>query len=204
MDGDAFVYVRKNNVCLCTTAISDAAVGYFLASLFKAANIRKDATNFELMKVANIGKIALIENQGVEEIELRGTLYDATIRYIHRNGQPLSLIREFAKQLRAVLGVPHDVNPDALRVSINLRADKRRKGIVLGEKRLKELAISAINHTEEEDEFVIVTKSGQRIGPDEIYMKSVVKIESLGKSVNRDHAWNELQSFYNDLERDLS
>jgi hypothetical protein len=199
MDGDAFVYVLKNNVCLCTTGITDAAVRYFLANFFEVAKIRKDATSFDLIKVADVSKLALIESQGVQEIELRGTLYDATARYIHRNGQPVSLIREFAKQFRSVLGVPNDVNPDAIRVSINLVADKRRTGLALGEKRLQELAISAIEHLEKDDEFVIITKEGQRISNDEIFMKSAVKIEALGKSVSRDHAWNELQIFYAEL-----
>jgi len=148
------------------------------------------------MKVANFSKLALIESQGVKEIELRGTLFDATAHYIHRTGQPVSLIEGFAKQFRAILGVPHDVNPDSLRAAINIKADKRRNGIVLGEKRLSELAISAITHAEEDDQFVIITKNGQQISQDEIFIKSVVPIESLGKSVNRDKAWNELQAFY--------
>jgi len=61
------------------------------------------------------------------------------------------------------------------------------------------LAISSIENAEKDDEFVIVTGEGQKISHDEIFMKSAVKIDSLGKSVDRDKAWNELHDFYDSL-----
>jgi len=52
MDGDAFVYVRGNDVCLCGTAMQDSTVRYFLQELFKLAKIRQDATQFDRMHPA--------------------------------------------------------------------------------------------------------------------------------------------------------
>lgn len=200
MDGDAFIYVRKNDVCLCTTATSDAAVRYFLSQFFVAAALRHDADKFELMKVADVGKIALLQSQGVKEVELRATTYKATADYTRRKGQPSWLLSEVWKQTKAILGVPHDVNEDALQVTLSLTADRRRKGIVLGEKRLETLAISAIETSEDEDDFVIITKSGQRISRKEIYLRTKVTVDKLGKSVHHEKVWNELKKFYEILE----
>ena len=100
----------------------------------------------------------------------------------------------------AACAVAHDVTSDALRVMLVIRSDKRRTGIALGEKRLKVLATDVINNQEDDDEYIIVTKGGQRIGPQEILMRSTVRIDAIGKSVQRDKAWKELYAFYESLD----
>jgi len=74
MDGDAFVYVRGNDVCLCTTTIRVGAVRHFLYRFFEAAQIRRDATEFHLLNALDDRKVALLRRKGVREIELMGSL----------------------------------------------------------------------------------------------------------------------------------
>jgi hypothetical protein len=200
MDGDAFLYVNGNDVCFCATALRDSTIRHVLQDFFKLASIRKDATQFDLLKIADVNKVKLLQSQGVAEIELRSTLSTATVNYHRRRLQPQGIIGAAAKQLKAVLGKEHDVTSDALRVMLVIKTDKRRKGIALGEKRLKTLATNVVNNQEEDDEYTIVTKAGQRIGPKEILMRSTVLIDSIGKSVQRDKAWKELYAFYEVLE----
>lgn len=199
MDGDAFVYVKLNDVCLCTTGTTDATVRYFLFKFFEKAKIRSDSTKFDLMKVANENKIAMLHRQGVREIEFWGTVYKATADYIKRKGQPVGLLSNLSREMKAVLGLQNDANHDALNVTLSFKIDRRRKGIALGEQRLENLAVAALSNLEEEDDFVIETGSGQKISPTEIFIKSTVAIDSLGKSVERDKAWKELKVFYNNL-----
>lgn len=200
MDGDAFLYVNGNDVCMCTTGMSDGAIQYFLQQLFKAAQIRGDATQFSLEKISDVNKIKLIQQQGIKEIEIRGMLYQATLSFNRRKDQPHSIIGAAAKQIRHVLGSDHDVNSDALQVGLTVKTDRRRTGLKLGERRVEALAKDIIRHQESDDDFVIVTKENQRIGPKEIFMKSTVAIDSKGKSVERDKAWRELSRFYQALD----
>jgi hypothetical protein len=200
MDGDAFLYVNGNDVCFCATGLRDSTIRQALQDFFTLAGIRKDATQFDLIKIADVSKVKLLQSQGVAEIELRSTLSLATISYNRRKHQPQSIVGAAARHLKAVLGKEHDVTSDALRVMLTIRSDKRRTGIALGEKRLKTLAADVINNQEEDDEYVIVTKGGQRIGPKEILMRATVSIESIGKSVQRDKAWRELYAFYEALD----
>lgn len=200
MDGDAFLYVNGNDVCFCATVLRDSTIRQVLQDFFTLAAIRKDATQFDLIKIADINKVKLLQSQGVAEIELRSTLSLATVSFNRRKHQPQGVIGAAAKQLKAIFGSEHDVNSDALRVMLVIRSDKRRKGIALGEKRLKMLATNVINHQEDDDEYIIVTKGGQRIGPKEILMRSTVMIDSIGKSVQRDKAWKELYAFYEVLD----
>jgi hypothetical protein len=200
MDGDAFVYVRGNDVCLCGTAMQDTTVRYFFHEFFRVAKLKDDATQFELLKVANVDAVKFLQKQGVKEIELRAALYAATLNYHRRKGQTHSLLAGMARLIKPLFTSEYDVTEDALRLMLVVKTDGRGKGLRLGEKRITKLAADLVEHQEEGDEFAILTKTGQRIGPKEIFMRSKVSIDAKGKSVDRDKAWKELQSFYDILD----
>jgi hypothetical protein len=77
MDGDAFLFVVDNHVCLCSSGVRDGAIRLFLYEFFKKADLGDAATMFDLMKVANVSKLKMLHAQGVKEIELKATLYQA-------------------------------------------------------------------------------------------------------------------------------
>jgi hypothetical protein len=195
MDGDACLYVRGNHVCLCTSGCTDATVRYFLAELFKKANIRIDADKFDLMKVADLNKVTMIQKVGVKEITLKGTIYKASAQYAKRKGQPMGMMGEISRIIQSQ-GSNSTSNEDALSIALTLTLDERRKGIPLGEARLKEIAQNAVESAEGEDDFTIYLKDGQQITATEIYVKSVAPIDAHGKSVLRTSAWAELKAFY--------
>lgn len=199
MDGDAFAYIRHDDVCMCATGIHDTAVRYFLAQFFMKANFRHDADKFDLIKAADISKVKLLQSEGVDEIELRGILYKAGLHYQQRKNQPQGLLGGFAKQLKALLGAPHDVNEDALKVLLTLKTDKRLKGMALGDKRMRTLAADIVKNQADGDDYVIITKKGRRITQKEIFIRTTVEMDGHGKSVQRDKAWKELTTFYKSL-----
>lgn len=199
MDGDAFLYVRGNDLCLCTTTIRSGAVEHFLHRFFLASSIRKDAVQFGLMNAANVEKIALLQKKGVSHIELKASLYRASVDYNHRRNQVSGVVGEVSRYIKSIVASEHDVNEDALRVEVAIFLDKRTKGIPLGQRRLEKMAIDIIENETDHDEYVIITKDKERIEPDQIFMRSSVIIEGMGKSVDRDEAWAELLKYYNTL-----
>jgi hypothetical protein len=177
MDADAFAYVRGNHVCLCTTSMTDSTTRQFLADLFVRAKLRKDASEFDLLKVGDQSKLKIIQDEGVKEIDIKGTIYEATAHYNKRKGQAASLLGHLGKEVRAILGSANDVNDDALDVGLTLKIDHRRKkGISLGEKRLKSIAESLVENLEKGDDFSIITNNDRKITPDELFMKTIVEI----------------------------
>jgi hypothetical protein len=80
-----------------------------------------------------------------------------------------------------------------------LHAAHRPIGQVLGSKEIERLAADVVNNSEDDDEYVIITKTGQKISQREIFMRSKVLIDSKGKTVDRDKAWNELFRFFSVL-----
>jgi hypothetical protein len=172
-----------------------------LQELFKKAQLRKDSIRFQLMKAADISKIRLIHSQGVKELEIRAALYKATAEYEKRKAHVSGALGLVGKQIKRFLKKPNDVTPDGLRVMLTLKTDRRfgRKEVALGSKNIEAMSVDVVNNSEKEDDYVIITNSGQRISPKEIFMRSKVLIQAQGKTVDRDKAWKELLNFFNVL-----
>jgi hypothetical protein len=201
LDGDAFLYINGDHVCLCSTGLREGALGYFLQELFKKAHLRQDSIRFALMKAADISKIKLLHSQGVSELEVRATLYKATAQYQARKAHVTGALGLIGKYVKNFLNKPHDVTPDGLRVTLTLKTDKRfgHKALAVGSKQIETMAADVVNNSEEEDEYVILTKTGQKISQREIFMRSKVLIDAKGKTVDRDKAWRELFHFFSVL-----
>jgi hypothetical protein len=201
LDGDAYVYVNQDHVCLCTTIIRDGAISNFIKDLFQKATLPKGYNNFVLMKAADISKLKMLHSQGVKELELRAVLYEATALYEKRRARATGALGAIGKHFKAVLGKPHDVTPDSVRVALTIKVDRRfSKSLSLGEKNIEDLAADIVENAEAQDDYVVVTQTGQKISPHEIFIKSTVLIESDGKTVNREKAWRELSLFHTQLE----
>lgn len=197
MDGDAFLYIRGNDLFLCTTSLQEQIVQYFLVEYFKAAAIRDDSTRFVFMKVADISQLKLLRKEGVREVELSATVFEATAHYQARKDQAYGVLGKIGKAIKPLMGAnEHDVNQDGLRVMLSLKTDGRRSGVKVGAKRIEDFAAHLVNQKKTGDEFVIVTRRGKRITPKETFVRSHVKIDAAGKSVAVDKAWRELRSFY--------
>jgi hypothetical protein len=95
---------------------------------------------------------------------------------------------------------PNDVTPDGLRVALTIKIDGRdKKHLSIGEKDLQTLAVDLIDNVDADDDYAIVTGTGQKITPKEIFVRTHTLIEADGKTVKRDRAWAELISFYRSL-----
>lgn len=202
LSGDAFLFVKDDHVCMCMTDIHDAAIRRFLQALFEKANIRRDSTRFSLSKVADIGTLNLIHKEGVKELIIKATLYKATANYVRRKNRTAGVMGAVGKHLKAVLGKPNDVSKDNLRVELSIKTDKRlgRKHLDVGEREIEALATDVVKNMEDDDDFVILTLRNQKITPNEIFIRSKVWIESDGKTVNCEKAWEELLAFFIQLQ----
>jgi hypothetical protein len=180
----------------------DGAVRQFLYEFFGKAKLGEHATKFDLLKVANVNKIKMLQSQGVKEIWLRATLYQATVQYERRKSQTSGILGTIAKQIRTIAKAESEDFDDSIRVEVTITTDERvRKHLTVGEKRIETLGVDVVRNQEDYDDYIILTKAGQKVGANEIYIKDVMQIDSLGKSVKRNQAWDALASFYKELEK---
>ena len=199
LDGDAFVFVHDDDVCLCTTGIHERAVTNFFRHLLEKAKVPPHYRDFDLMKAVDISRLAMLQKQGVKEIEVKGVLYKASADYVRRKAHVPGLLGAIAKEVKLLLHKPHDVTPDSLQVTLTITTDGRSKYLAVGEKDIKTLAEDIITNAEDDDDYVIWTGNRQKITPNEIFVKTIALIEADGKTVGRDKAWNELSKFYANL-----
>jgi len=153
------------------------------------------------MKAADITKLKMLHSQGVKELEIRGTLYKATADYEKRKAHVAGGLGAIGKHLKAYLKKPNDVTPDGLRVMLTLKVDNRFHDSGLGEKAIESFATDVVKNDTSDEDYVITTKTGQKISPKEIFLRSKVAIDGDGKTVSRDKAWKELINFFNQLKR---
>lgn len=98
------------------------------------------------------------------------------------------------KHFSAVLRKDKPAAEDNITVGVVLKTDGRmKKGNALGTKRLQAAAKELVGG---DDGYVIVTGTGQRISPNEIFIRKRVEIERHGKSVKRDKACDALRDFH--------
>lgn len=196
LDGDAFVFVKGDHLCFCATGMRDGTISWFLHELFKKAKIRKDSDRFDLAKAADITKLRLLHSQGVKEIEIKALVSRATSHYEKRKATTYGALGAAGKFLKTIWQAPNDYTDDSLKLVLCLKVDKRFAGVRLGEKRVEQIAADVVKNVQKGDDFSILTKTGQRITQSEIFIRSKVLINSEGKTVQRDKAWDELVTFF--------
>jgi hypothetical protein len=200
MDGDAFAYIHDDHVCLCVSLVHDAIIYGALRYMFSSARLSSDAQKFELIKVADTDKLKMIHGEGIDYIDLRASVYQASMDYLRRSAQAQGLLGKTAKNIKALVGTPNDVTKDSLQINLIIKKDKRvRKHLTLGEKELDFVATSLLENQEAGDYFSIHLDSGQIITQDEIYIRKKLPVLAKGKSVDRDKAWASLIAFYKQL-----
>ena len=131
-----------------------------------------------------------------KEIEIKAMVTKAVAHYEKRKATTYGALGATGKFLRSIWQAPNDYNEDSLKAILSLKVDRRFGGVKLGEKRIEQLAADIVKNAEKGDDFSIITKTGHRISQNEIFIRSKVQIDSEGKTVQRDKAWNELVAFF--------
>jgi hypothetical protein len=65
MDGDAFVFISGNDLCLCSSALREGTLAHFFYSLFKKAKLNILSQQFIMMKVADVDALTLIQHNKI-------------------------------------------------------------------------------------------------------------------------------------------
>jgi hypothetical protein len=196
MDGDLLLYIKDDHICICATNFSEGSILKYFQNLFETAKFPKESTQLDIQKIADVQKLALINSQGVKEIEIKAALYKASLRYSSRK-RASGFVSAVKKHIHRLIADAEQFD-DNLVANIVLKTDQRiKKGGLLGSERLKTIAEDIIE--DDDVEYNIITGAGQRISNTEIFVRDRVDIERLGKSVNEVDGWKKLAQFYGAL-----
>ena len=200
VDGDVFLLVRKDSICVCSNAIRDGTIAHYFYKLFEKAKLTDQSTKFHIVNVADIDKVKFIQDHKLKSITLNASLYKASNDALKNAKRMRGAPGAVAKFLKALLGRDNDVNNDSINVHITIETDGRvRKHLSLGEHRLESWALDLVKNEQSDDSYTIVTADRQIIRPNELKMQKLCNIHVKGNSVDRECAWKELLDFYKDL-----
>jgi len=212
--GDVFVYINGNHVILCPSGAREKVVETYFWHILRAIDKKDMAKTFELDKVARTSKLRMIKEEGVDEIELNTSLYEASLIHMDKTKPKVSGIKKsIANQVSAIFGKDSNLNEIKERENLNVKvsikfdgreAQKHKKEPKFGEvgkKRLEKTAEQIIAEFEADNDngFVIVTGANNRITSEEIRISDSFRIKTLGKSISKEATWVKLKQYYDRL-----
>jgi hypothetical protein len=200
MDGDVFLFVRKNSVCVCSNAIHDGTIGHYFYRLYAKAKLNDASQKFHIVSVADIDRVKFINDHDIKSITFNAALYKASNDMLKNAKRTRGAAGAVAKFLTAMLGKERDVTKDSLVIHLTLETDGRmKKHLRLGESRLTQWALDLVTNEEADDDYAIVTTDNQVIRPHELKVRKISNILVKGNSVDREDAWKALLAFYGEL-----
>jgi hypothetical protein len=217
MNGDIFVLVKDNHVILCASGVREpTATAYFFNVLVKAKE--KMAGSLSLEKVAKMSKLQMIKREGVKEIQIGASLYEASRIELNKDTSKIDSLRaRFADQVRRIFEEDPDFKEikesENLNISLSIKFDgaegrKVHKDPHFGDvgrlrlQKTSEAFIREANQNGDDEGFTIVTRNNNRITESEIRVSSSFQVDVLGKSLNFRDAWEKLVTYYEELKND--
>ncbi|USE70854.1 hypothetical protein CTT31_17690 [Pseudoalteromonas maricaloris] len=217
LDGEVFVYVKGNHVILCPSGVRESVVETYFWHVLRAVDEKVIAQTFELDKVAKTNKLRMIKDEGVKEIDLNTSLYEASLIHMDRSRPKVGDWKKaLANQFSAVFSKDKDLKEITEKENLNVKVTIKFDGLEArkhskdpefgksGKKRLERTAEQVIQAFDEDEEngFIIVTGAGNRITSDEIRVSDSFRVETLGKSLNKNATWTKLKEYHDRLDSD--
>ena len=220
VDGELFLYVNENAVILCPSAgAREKHADAYFKKLLEQANFDAEAGNLELDKVAKASKIDLIMKEGVKEIMMDCSLYDASIMRLTNRTKKVNEIKGvIVEQFRSIFA--HDMSLKDINERENLnmkisfsfdghqaRLKDNKKIVGFGDQGRKRLALAAEMLLDESDDdgmegFKILTNKDKLITASEIRVSDTRRILTFGKSLSKNDAWVKLSGYHAQLKHD--
>jgi hypothetical protein len=205
MDGDMVLLVAGDDVVVCSSGLSERRFENYCVSIFAQAELPPVASMFHLRPVADADKLQLIEDQGVKEVVLDASAFEAEIERAGGGVERQSLVRRLGDGILGALRNTFAEDPQLREISdrenltaeVTFKFDGRKKGGEIGQRRIEEIAKAVL--AEEPEGFKITTMDGTTLGHEAVTMTKSVKLIADGKSVQRDAAFQELVSYYQEL-----
>ena len=198
LDGELMLLVHGDDVAICRSQLSERALISYVVQLGQHLGIPSQGIAFDLLKRADMDKLALIQREGVRRLSMRSVAHEASVAHAQRDTIKKRLVGSIVDEVRALLHLEDDVPEDAenLKVEVLLSFDGRR-GTEIDQRQIEALAERALR--EDDPGFMIETISGKKIRATDIVLSKVVQVRPFGKSVNFGDVWGELAEFYAEL-----
>jgi hypothetical protein len=204
MEGDIFFLLNGNHIVLCPSGVRESIAIAYIANVLQNAFQEGAVPSYSIQPVADINKIKLLQQEGVKNIILSSSLYEASSDYVERKTVRETLLSSVAKEFIALFSKDNDIDlkdidkKENLSVRLVISYDSRKKGGDIGKRRINSVANKLINEGDT-DGFLIETGTGKTVTSDEVRLSEKVQINVHGNSISRVDAWEKLDQYLYDL-----
>ena len=164
----------------------------------------EEMNSFKLLPISNPSNVKkLLEQGGVKKIKLRSHNYRETIQETERNQQQnfkKSLGKDLLKQLLESLAFS-DEKKHSIEQAENVQAELV---ISFNSRRSGELEPGEFDDfsraiTEQDEDFEIETKSGERVRYGDLVLTKKAQITGFANTVSHNHAWEEMENYFHEI-----
>jgi hypothetical protein len=132
MDASVAALVSGNHLVFCAKGMRDARFATYAKGLFEMVGFPKEATQFELHKVANLDRLATIHRDGVRSVSLEASIFAASLQYLERRAARRAgsgLLDGLSRVFERDDGLAAAAAGEDRQTRVELRFNKRKGGL---------------------------------------------------------------------------
>lgn len=205
LNSDLMAVVKGNHVVCMNCGRNGGSLRIYFQQLFRKAGFDDASRQFELARIANPDKVAIIQALGVKSIDLELDIAEATAAELINGAAPVgvwgSMVSGISGAFQAITGIDETVEQirqaekGSVKISINIP-----KGDLNAAKHGLAQLSEEIVEDEEAEDYVIRLVGGDTIKPKEVSVRTQVRLEASANSVSVYQAWEAMQVYMVELD----
>lgn len=212
---EAFILVKNNDVLFLGHGARESLFLAYAKGILGKVNSIEASENLEIDKISNVDKVKLINDEGIQQIHLNTSLYQATTEYLNNQNNSLTGVRKLLAQVGHEFSQLFSEDKDALNEAenLNVKLSIAYDGVEArshstepnfgkaGKKTLLNTAEDVLNLEDEDffDGFELITGKGKSIKYSSIKIQGKYRVKSLGTGLSTQDAWLKLRAYYIEL-----
>jgi hypothetical protein len=204
LNSDLMALIKNNHVICMSCGRNAGSLRIYFEQLFRKAGFDDASHQFELVRIANPDKVAIIEAVGVKRVDLEVDIAEATAAALIDGAKSGGIWRLFTgivgNALQAITGQDETLEQirraekGTMQVSINVP-----KGDLNAAKAGLAQLSEKVVEDEESESYIIHLGNGDTIKPNEVSVRKQVKLEAAANSVSVFQAWDAMQQYISEL-----
>lgn len=205
LSSDFMALIYGDHVVTLSAGRNASTLKEFLRGLFEKAEFDETAKQFDLVRAANVEKLAMIESAGVQKLDLKLDISEASSAELVDQSSGVgffaSIKRGMVDQFLVITSKDETIQQlrGAQKSSFSVSINVKHGDLESVKDGIDNLA-EAIIEDEEADNFVIELRTGERIHPEEVTVRKRVRLEMHANSVSAHDAWQSLGDYIAELE----
>lgn len=204
LNSDLMAIFKDNHVICMNCGRNGGSLRIFFQQLFRKAGFDDASRQFELARIANPDKVAIIQARGVKRFDLEMDIADATAAVLINGAAPVgawgSMVSGISGALQAITGRDKTVEQirQAEKGSVKLSINIPKGDLNVAKHGLAQLSEEIVEDEEAED-YVIHLFGGETIKLKEVSVRTQVQLEAAANSVSVYQAWEAMQAYMVEL-----